>query len=1242
MLPTSSLSLGSQHRRPKQASNGSFHRNRPPVTRSTSIFGTLKSFVTAPFSWLVSTSEEFADEKDDLGKRRRVAGGERTNTLANGEATHESFVDVDEGITRGTKRLRVSSPKRQDHRTDHAQAGYNDPPANAFSSNAYIPPNRSASVVLPATTLQSAADNNTGRRYTRSPMRASSLALQSSMSVDSYMSGSSQSLQRDVSMSGAPSPRDTSMEARPFPGTQGQIRKAAPLSRDLSLPPTSSRPPFVLRSSLTPQPTHQLLPSASAPGLRRDVSEPPPISSLRQNPIFVRGPPKNEGLYPSDSVTLGTLVENQRSSRSPSRSHSLLFASQPQDLPSSSSSSVLSQAHLTPAQKALHALDIYKTPLVPTRLRASTPSHGPFDINNLISGSISGTSGGPDLFRKRNPLILMNDKDRPSKKRKDRHSKDSRGRNKEVNETKPYAGAGGMKKLLARARADEDNESEKIADARSAKATSHVNQKVEEEVQTDEPSVPPVPKDDWYTLASQASSAPSTSGSSLRVGRSKISRNHIARPSVPTTRRVNKFSAVYEDDTMEDDEMKEDNPSAVIDSDDQRRQKELEELEAASQRAPLFKPPPSFSFAKEGATPAPVQVDTNAQDPPIASLPFSFGKPANTPTTSAFAPSAAPPASAFSFGSSPKADAAPAKQEPSVNAAQPASVFPATPAKETGSGGGVPNFFASSSLLSKPVTPPVPAAFSFAPSASSIAEPAASAKTEQAPAFSLAAGFSFAKPEAKPEEVKPTTPTPSVTPVFGFANPGIKPDEVKPTAPTPSIAPSFSFAKQEGKPDDVKAANPAQTENPVKTSFFIPPAPAKETTASAPSAPGDLFKAPVAGFSFSKPTEPSNEVKPSAPFSFGPPKETTPVVPPAFGSNPFASSTSESSAAKPVVFSPTPTEAPKPLFGGPTPSAASPAFTFGSSAEAKPSTPAPPAFSFSSTPSTPTADEKKPGFVFGAPPVAAPPTGGFSFGGAGLSIPRPATPPKPSNEDNEMRMEESPTREPTHQTRDLPKPTLNFSFGSTPSTNSTLFGGGSPSTTSPAFAFGNPSSGPFGSKVDTTPKPAEPPKPSFGFPSATASGTTPFSFGAPNGTDASRPSSANTFGFNNTSTPTSGNSPFAFGAPTNAAPASNPFVTAPSAPSSPSTFSANPTFTFGLGANGQAPTPTSPATPFSFGSQPASPAAGASALPASGGFGSPAPPGSTPLFTMGAVASNPSPSGARPTKKLPRRPGAKR
>ena len=174
----------------------------------------------------------------------------------------------------------------------------------------------------------------------------------------------------------------------------------------------------------------------------------------------------------------------------------------------------------------------------------------------------------PDMFRSRRSsrLVLMPDDRSGAKKNK----------GPVVNETKPYAGEGGMKKLLARAKLEAEKEKEKENESETARAIGEEPAPLEPSLP---PSAPPLPSaSDWFKSA--VAGAPAPFASSLRVGRQKTSRNHIQRPS------KSKFSAVYEDegdDTIEDDD----------------KAKERQALEEAAKKVPVFNIPAGFSFAKE-------------------------------------------------------------------------------------------------------------------------------------------------------------------------------------------------------------------------------------------------------------------------------------------------------------------------------------------------------------------------------------------------------------------------------------------------------------------------------------------------------------------------------------------------------------------------------------------------------------------------------------------------------------------
>ena len=226
------------------------------------------------------------------------------------------------------------------------------------------------------------------------------------------------------------------------------------------------------------------------------------------------------------------------------------------------------------AEVALHELEVYKTPLLPTRLK--------------------GATAVPDMFlhKEKKPITLMTD-DRPAKPRlgtkskgKEKGKSKKREREREaINGTKPYAGEGGMKKWLARRKKEEEEEKEKeraeaMEDERveeeekRKEAEAEVEKKKREEELKVPPPPPPAP-----TFEPRVSGRGPIS-SSLRVGRTRISRNHIERP----VSRRSKFSAAFED---EDEDMEE------------SRLAEQKALEEAAKKAPAFELPVGFTFAKE-------------------------------------------------------------------------------------------------------------------------------------------------------------------------------------------------------------------------------------------------------------------------------------------------------------------------------------------------------------------------------------------------------------------------------------------------------------------------------------------------------------------------------------------------------------------------------------------------------------------------------------------------------------------
>ncbi|KAJ7695012.1 hypothetical protein B0H14DRAFT_2650722 [Mycena olivaceomarginata] len=919
-----------------------------------------------------------------------------------------------------------------------------------------------------------------------------------------------------------------------------------------STPPT--RGSFRMRTSLTPQPAQP-----------REVSEPPPLSSLAQKPVFVRPPPdscERVSSQSSSSSTLGSLVESRRSTRSPMRQHSSLFFGSGSQTQAAESNSTDSDRHPPDLTKARRSSDMFRP-------------------------------------RRSSQLLLMRDDRRASLGRKTSYGfldteepkeKENKTKKPKVNETKPYAGEGGMKKD-----GDEETEvyrTEELADLDESKT----------EVSQPLPLPPPVGPSNWEK---SVLSQPASSGSSLRVGRTKTSRTHLSRPVRPSR----KFSAAFDDaDEFMDD------------GEDEERQKERDELEEAARKLPAFEVPAGFTFAKEPNAKPPVEHDANAPEPPIAALPYSFGRPSipSEPVVPLSAPKDAP-----AIVLQPKPIAGPPFEQRPVAETE-KTVEPEKPAAA------VPNFFASSKLLSQ-------------------ASPVSSLLPSAIPSFGVSSSTPLATPstdsDATPKHVAstmfPATPgsaslpsfTPTSTPIKDAENPFWEGDMTGRVKPTPSRRYSvltsgdsqpFSFG---AKPGQVASGNAdiAPTTSMFGSSIFGAAKKDEPITSSAfdtskPPATGGFMFGGGAGTSAATVAAPQPEAQPKPIIGFG---STT-------GS---AGTAAEPEAAKAPVFAfgqatSTPTADPaKPLnpFGAPAanpfassaaPEAAQPAFGFGFGQQKEPAKPAPVSsspFTFGSTPSAPmAADPGKPAnpspFSFGPPAASASASSApFSFGsGAANADPKPATTEEAClhlerqlNDVQEFTMEESPTRDMQAETKPAePRPTLGgagggFSFGN-PSSSGSLFGGQAPAPQAPApFSFGaSSSSNPFAAPAPAENKP-------FGGGDFGRPATSTFSFGQNNASsstiDPPRPSTAGSF-LIWIICPSSGTG-FSFGGgnTTNA----NPFAPQPSGgstPSSPSTF--NQPFSFGAPQQ---------STSFSFGgSQPVSPAPAASNLPqptTPGGFG---------------------------------------
>ncbi|KAG7452883.1 uncharacterized protein BT62DRAFT_33074 [Guyanagaster necrorhizus] len=503
---------------------------RQLTRRNSSFLNSVKNYVPKPIARFFSGSEEFDDSKDEMGKRRRLDGQQ-----------NEPVDGHDDGPA-PSKRLRLRSPDRAvsqpPPQTTSAQSGYLDPPSSAFQpffQPSYLsndPSNRSSSLTLPATTIPDIPRNEP--RTTLSLLRNQ---FSRTMSIDPPQNPLTRRLSRDVPMKSVALPplhdaavRDTSMESAPG----SFIPSSASRTRDTSLPLG-----FRIRTSVTPQPV-------------RDSSEPPTISSLGSKPVFVRGPAPEVS---KTQATLGSLVDTQRRTQSPVRQHSsssLLFGSQP---------SMKAPRLTTVAERTLHELDIYRTPLKPSRLR-----------ENSYLASSPGTA--TDMFSRKKSYQRM-----PG------------GRTvkaKVANETKPYAGDAGIKKHLARSRkANAEDEAVSSKDEPNGDDVSmNADQPLSDilpEINKDRGELKlPDNQPKNSKVAEKQSTITMPSNSSLRVGRTFTSRNHIDRPS-----RSGKtgFSAAFDDDEEERRE--------------EESRKEREMMEEAAKHVPVFNIPTGFSFAKD-------------------------------------------------------------------------------------------------------------------------------------------------------------------------------------------------------------------------------------------------------------------------------------------------------------------------------------------------------------------------------------------------------------------------------------------------------------------------------------------------------------------------------------------------------------------------------------------------------------------------------------------------------------------
>ncbi|KAG6888068.1 hypothetical protein C0995_010843 [Termitomyces sp. Mi166 len=1029
----SSSSSGSQRRR-------HLTKRQPLSRRNSSFFGSLKSLVTAPLAWFAST-DDFEDSKDFYGKRRRLAG-----------APSEPAVEEDDRSMRN-KRMRMDSPPRDESCPQPSASvhGYLDPPSYVFQQQQH---RQSSPLIQSSSTrfisaMQPYDLNNNNINY----LRASTLSR--TMSIDPPPRPLS-----SASAASIPFHRDTSIDS-------SNLIRTVP--RDLSMPPLSGRPSFLMRTSMTPQPL-------------REVSEPPTLNTLNSNPTFLRAPSAKatgslqNGLTRSSSTTLGSLVDSVRRHHSPARQHSsLMFGENNREHTS------ISPHPETAIEKALHELDIYKTPLVPTRLRSS---------------NISAMTASSNMFKSRRAsnLILMQ-----SDGRSERLGRKVSGKKEAPlpNETKPYAGEGGMKRLLAKRKQEADEEKNLPVDDEQMDDDSQTrHQKVANRSDTTS-ELPPPSRANRLSINTSSS----VQSSSLRVGRTKT-RNHIARPTRPTKM---KFSAAFDEEAADD----------VDDVDEEaiQRKKEIDVLEEAAKRAPIFKIPEGFSFAKQASDPAftvsigcclkllqtkPVEIDSSrGKEPPIKTLPFSLTKADNPPPSQEndLVPSIVQSAGTPTVGSSSQIFSALAPQptqpaqlrvpSPLLQAQTVETIasVPATPPIAVPATNGMPNFFANSAVLSKSITPQ--------PSTSGM------------PNF-----FASSSTLSKPLDLPPPAPL-----VFNFSS------AVPSNPPVPVKDAENPLWEGESKKIAESSAS--------KSSLFDSPGSLSEKGLLDTS--GGVATAPITAAS--SPSLSSNEklakstLAPTQPIC-----GETPTVTPSFSSKsgePPAAIGNET--PKPSIFDASSASV-TPTFGNsaPTPSAA--ISLFGSSTnEIVHTTLSGPSFAFGQTTRSTSTSVEAPKPLVGT--VEAPKlvfgnngSGGFSFGG-------------PSQNQTEQKSSSTPFSFETMSSKEVEQKPANtvFSFGNTGAKEAEQ------KSASSVFTFG---------------KTGEAEQKSAG---------TPFSFGNMN-----VPPGKPAFSFGNTSKETEAkptNSPFSFGAaPSTPPPAdgnqSSPYTFGASAPSAPAPAPASVGFSF--------------------------------------------------------------------------------
>ncbi|PCH38698.1 hypothetical protein WOLCODRAFT_142692 [Wolfiporia cocos MD-104 SS10] len=1181
-------------------------------TGSGSFIGTIKTIITKPLSWFSSQESDF-EEEDVQGKRRRTAQPERDareveegGARAKRKRIHSPEPDI-EAQVQVQAQAQVQAPVQAPVRAAPPRAGYLDVPESLIAAPSRPPPARPQPG--PVRTLSLASRTETARR-SRSPAPRPGAALP----IDPPPRAHS----RDVSMEPAPMepaapepvawretqassrastiepPSSQSSDSAYVPSVSTLVREASTESA-FSSRAGSVGPSFTLRSSLTPQPSGQGYgPKIVRP--RRDPSEPPPLTTLLSKPAFVRPPQahqRSQSLVPEAlrSMTIrGTPEPPQSQPPAPALIDRSL------SMPSAVARPV------NPAELALQNLNVYKVPLLPTRLREmrSRPlQYAERTMRRQVEVEPRSPSWKPDLD-------LLEKKGRKGKERK-----------------KPYAGEGGVKRMLARVR--EEEEEERLREHEDDMEDDSGEEQAEVGVQTQD-EIPPLPAE-----GDDSASRPLEFGREpkLRVGRPTQSRDRID----PHSRSKNRFSAAFTDEDDEDE----------IWGDEGRAAASLEKP-PMPRPAPRYQPPAGFSFSKEAP---PIRRDANDQDEdlPIPSLPFAFNKPAadsvaekhDAATGAEIRPSGFVQTGTKSTSLVPTVDTgplpastAPAPATPILKAAPAIALTPPTPLPAEKSALSEPA--ASTSTASAPKSPPA---------ASKSGPPnffASSAFVEKHGSVALPPGGLFGKPSARAPAADQSSGG-FTTSIFGSASSAAPSAAQDKPASEPKSTPAWAASLGTGTPVSAFGAIASSSDPSPSTStgltgsstgsslFGNPPATtaAPATTASAPSLFGGASEKPAekpatstsfsfgapeksadksvapTSFSFGATETPAEKPATSTAFSFGAPEKpadkSAPSTAFSFGASdkpadkPATSTTfSFGAPAKPAENAAAP-GSPAPLtrqlsFGAPSPvgdgtgGGSQPSSPFTSVAATRSVSPAPPPLSLGA----PAASNEPPKFTFGAPkqeapdaskgtfaapaePAKPPAFGSASGSGFGSSGAANADGSKPLFAFGQSAAPASPAAE-APKSPFLSAGSGGFSLG-TPASSAPA--SGSTSAAAPVFSFGGASAPQPASSAD---------KPSL-FGSASASGTSAFgtSFGTNAGTD----------------------KPFAFASTT-------PRTASPPRNDQEVSMDESPSRGPGMDTNGNGKEPLKVTTSFSFGSS--GPASGFGS-PASGGssanaFGAPA------------------------------------